>query len=342
MLCIGLMTLCRACSLILAIESSCDDSAIAIIDTKNGKIVFNEAISQECEHAKYGGVVPELAARLHAAALPELLRKAKPYFPQLKAVAVTNEPGLVVSLLEGVMLAKGLALALNIPLLGIHHLKGHLYSIFIEKEPFFPFSSLIVSGGHSQIVEVKSFYDMHVVGATLDDSVGESFDKVAKMMGHAYPGGPIIEKLAKEGDENRFDFPLPLKQHKEIAFSYSGLKNSVRLEIEKLGPRTNQDECDIAASFQKAAFYHLLHQLKRYFKHTKVKDFSLVGGVSANLYFRAQLEVLCNSFNIKLHVADLAYCSDNAAMIARASLEAYHQNLTTTVAQCDVMSRLSL
>jgi N6-L-threonylcarbamoyladenine synthase len=184
---------------------------------------------------------------------------------------------------------------------------------------------------------------MRVIGATLDDSVGESFDKVSKMLGYAYPGGPVIEKLALKGDAFRFSFPLPLKQHKALAFSYSGLKNSVRLEIEKLGEsRTKQDDADIAASFQKAAFYHIIHQLGRYFKKQSGHKFALVGGVSANLYFRAELELLCAKYGRELLCAPLEYCSDNAAMIARASLEAYHQNLTTTVAQCDVMSRLSL
>jgi len=186
--------------LILSIESSCDDSSIAItkIDTK--EIVFHKKISQEIDHSKYGGVVPELAARLHAKALPQILKQCFPYFKELKAIAVTNAPGLSVTLVEGVTMAKALSISLDLPLIAVNHLHGHIYSLFIEKETNFPLLVLLVSGGHTQIIKAFGYKEFEIVASTMDDSFGESFDKVAKMLNLGYPGGPIIEKLAKEGD----------------------------------------------------------------------------------------------------------------------------------------------
>ena len=213
--------------MILSIESSCDDSSIAITEIKSRKLIYHKKISQELEHSRYGGVVPELASRLHAQALPAILSECEPWFPFLKAVAVTNEPGLGVTLIEGVTMAKALSIALSIPILPINHLKGHIYSLFIEKESLLPITVLLVSGGHTQLIEVKSFQEMQTVATTMDDSYGESFDKVAKMMSLGYPGGPLIEKLAQSGDANRFAFTVPLWQSPLIAFSYSGLKNQI-------------------------------------------------------------------------------------------------------------------
>ncbi|HHS92594.1 MAG TPA: tRNA (adenosine(37)-N6)-threonylcarbamoyltransferase complex transferase subunit TsaD, partial [Campylobacterales bacterium] len=221
--------------MILSIESSCDDSSIAITKIENNELIFHKKISQEKEHANYGGVVPELASRLHAIDLPKILEDAKPYFNELQAIAVTNQPGLSVTLLEGIAMAKALAVSKDIPLIPVHHLKGHIYSLFIGKEAILPLLVLLISGGHTQVIRVESLEKMEILATSIDDSVGESFDKTAKMMGLGYPGGPIIEKLAREGDENRFDFPIPLRNSKEIAFSLSGLKNAVRLAIEGLG-----------------------------------------------------------------------------------------------------------
>jgi len=312
--------------MILSIESSCDDSSIAITQISDAKVLFHKKISQEEEHAKYGGVVPELASRLHAKELPRILEEAKGYLPDIKAVAVTNEPGLSVTLLEGVAMAKALSIALNIPLIGIHHLKAHIYSLFIDDIVKFPQTVLLVSGGHTQIIEAKSHTDMEVIATSIDDSFGESFDKVAKMMGLGYPGGPIIEELARSGDENRFAFPIPLLHSNRLAFSYSGLKNAVRLEIEKLGDLSEQDRYDVAASFQKAATEHLLHKTRYYFRKNTPKSVAIVGGASANLYLRNRLETLCASFSAPLLVAQLKYCSDNAAMVGRCAIESYKNN----------------
>lgn len=306
--------------MILSIESSCDDSSIAITEIATKKLIYHKKISQELEHSQYGGVVPELASRLHAVALPAILSECKVWFGELKAIAVTNEPGLGVTLIEGVVMAKALSIALNIPILPINHLKGHIYSLFIEKESQFPLTVLLVSGGHTQLIEVKSYSQMETVATTMDDSYGESFDKVAKMMKLGYPGGPLIEQLAHSGEASRFAFTVPLSQSPLIAFSYSGLKNQVRLAVETA---SYEEYPDIAAAFQKAATDHLIQKLKKYFKIKPPERFAIVGGASANLYLRSQVQQMLTTYKAPLLLASLEYCSDNAAMIGRCALEAY-------------------
>ena len=332
-------------NLILSIESSCDDSSIAITDIDTKKLLFHKKISQEAQHAKYGGVVPELASRLHAIDLPNILQECKEYFDSLKAIAVTNQPGLGVTLLEGIAMAKALAVGLDIPLIAVHHLKGHIYSLFIEKETTFPILTLLISGGHTMVVRVESFDKMEILATSMDDSVGESFDKCAKMMGLGYPGGPIIEKLALEGDEDRFELPIPLRNSPLIAFSLSGLKNAVRLEVEKLGgatSMTHQDKCDLSASFQKAVKLHLLQKSKKIFKQEPTKTVALVGGASANLYIRKAYEKLCDEFGKEMIVAPLQYCSDNAAMIGRYAIDAYHQKRFVEPNKIDIVATKKL
>lgn len=307
-------------AMILSIESSCDDSSIAITEIATKKLIYHKKISQELEHSIYGGVVPELASRLHAEALPRILAECEPWFEQLKAVAVTNEPGLGVTLIEGVVMAKALSISLDIPVIPINHLKGHIYSLFIEKEVVFPITVLLVSGGHTQLIEVKSYSQMEIVATTMDDSYGESFDKVAKMMTLGYPGGPQIEKLAASGDASRFPFTVPLWQSPLIAFSYSGLKNQVRLAVEANDASVYPD---IAAAFQKTATEHLLQKLKKYFKSHPPVRFAIVGGASANLYLRESVTKILAPYQADLFLSELKYCSDNAAMIGRAALEAY-------------------
>jgi len=314
--------------MILSIESSCDDSSIAITEIAGKKLIYHKKISQEAEHSCYGGVVPELASRLHAVALPKILEETRPWFDKLKAVAVTNQPGLGVTLLEGIAMAKTLAVLQNIPLIPVHHLKGHIYSLFIEKETISPLLVLLISGGHTQIIRVKDFDHMEILATSMDDSVGESFDKCAKMMDLGYPGGPLIEALAIKGDENRFDLPVPLRNSPLIAFSLSGLKNAVRLTVAKLGgaqKMSEQDKADLSASFQKAVKLHLLQKSKKLFAKEHIKDFAIVGGASANKYLRGAYEKLCKEFDKTMHVAPLEYCSDNAAMIGRYALDAYRK-----------------
>ena len=331
-------------SLILSIESSCDDSSLAITDIETNKLVYHKKISQELQHSIYGGVVPELAARLHIEALPKILEECVEYFPKLKAIAVTNAPGLSVTLTEGVTMAKALSISLNLPLIAVNHLKGHIYSLFIEKDEVLPMTILLVSGGHTQIIQANSLYDMKLIASTMDDSFGESFDKVSKMLGLGYPGGPVVQEYSLKGDENRFDLPIPLRQSPKIEFSYSGLKNAVRLEIEKLenqeGGITLQDKYDICASFQKTAVAHIMQKLKKLFKQDVPKNFAIVGGASANIYLRTQLEDMCAKHKTNLYLSELKYCSDNAAMIGRVAVEQYKQNDFISIDEIDVQSRI--
>ena len=330
--------------MILAIESSCDDSSISITEIKTNKLIYHKKISQELQHSVYGGVVPELAARLHIEALPKILEECKEYFSSLKAIAVTNAPGLSVTLMEGVAMAKAISIALNIPIIAVNHLKGHIYSLFIEKDEVLPMTVLLVSGGHTQIIEANSLYEMKVIASTMDDSFGESFDKVSKMLNLGYPGGPIVQEYGLKGDEARFDLPIPLSQSPKIEFSYSGLKNAVRLEIEKLENSefgiSEQDKYDICASFQKTAVSHIMQKLKKLFKQKVPKNFAIVGGASANIYLRTQLEDLCKKHNTTLYLSELKYCSDNAAMIGRVAVEQYKQNDFISIEQIDVQSRI--
>ena len=304
-----------------------------------------EKISQEEEHAKYGGVVPELAARLHTAALPAVILRAKEHFSALKAIAVTNEPGLSVSLLPGIVAAKALAAALNLPLISVNHLVGHIYSLFLSEQIKLPLGVLLVSGGHTMILDISESGVISVLGATSDDSFGESFDKSAKMLGLGYPGGPQIQNLALKGDDRAYDFSLPLKGTKRLEYSFSGLKNQVRLACLELEnsripysviPRLDrgissensripsQQKANIAASFERVACLHIIDRLKLAFSSQKWARFGVVGGASANLRLRGMLENLCASYDCELLFAPLEYCSDNAVMIARAAVSKYH------------------
>jgi len=321
--------------MILSIESSCDDSSIAVT-TLDNKLLFHQKISQELSHSKYGGVVPELASRLHIEALPKILAKAKPYFKDLKAIAVTNAPGLSVTLNEGVMMAKALSVSLNLPLIGVNHLIGHIYSLFIEKEAINDIMILLVSGGHTKILEMKNDYkNIKELASTIDDSFGESFDKVAKMLNLGYPGGPIIEKLAKNGTID-INFPVPLRQSSEIKFSYSGLKNAVRLAIES----KKYSKEDIAYSFQKTAIKHLTMKLNKLFKTNPPRNFAIVGGASANLALREELQKLSKKYKFNLLYPELKYCSDNAAMIGRIAVEMY-KNQDFSNLDLQVQARIS-
>ncbi len=329
--------------MILSIESSCDDSSIAITAIDTLELIFHKKISQEIQHSFYGGVVPELAARLHIEALPLILKECEKYFSSLKAIAVTTAPGLSVTLSEGVMMAKALSIALSIPLISVNHLKGHIYSCFIEEKTKFPMTILLVSGGHTQIIEATNLHNMKIIGQTSDDSFGESFDKVAKMLNLGYPGGPAIEDKGKIGDKESYDFPIPLRQSPNIEFSFSGLKNAVRLAVlkeEELGSLNDKTIANICASFQHTAINHILMKLKKYFKIQSPTKFAIVGGASANIYLREECEKLCKSYNCELILAPIEFCSDNAAMIGRVAIEQYLQKDFTALEKIDVQSRI--
>ncbi len=319
--------------LILSIESSCDDSSIALTQIDSKQLIFHQKVSQEKNHSCFGGVVPELASRLHAETLPLILEKTKTYLKDVQAIAVTTEPGLNVTLLEGVMMAKTLAYALNVPLIGVNHLKGHLYSLFLESAAIFPLGVLLVSGGHTMLLEAKGFHDIRICAQSLDDSFGESFDKVAKMLNLGYPGGPIVESYAKKGLRDFFTLPIPLKNKKQFAFSFSGLKNAVRLQIEsekaENGILSESFKENLCASFQESAITHIMQKCKIFFEKnatsvTQWKYFGIVGGASANLALRNRILEMCNFYGVQLLLAPLEFCSDNAAMIGRVAVESYH------------------
>ena len=332
--------------MILSIESSCDDSSIAITNIETLELVYHKKISQELDHSVYGGVVPELAARLHIEALPKILQECEIYFKDLKAIAVTTAPGLSVTLMEGVTMAKALSISLDIPLISVNHLKGHIYSTWIQKADELPATILLVSGGHTQIIEATSLNDMKIVGQTSDDSFGESFDKVAKMLNLGYPGGPKIQEYSKTGNSEAYNLPIPLRQSPKIEYSYSGLKNAVRLVIldeqEKANgePLSQNIIADICASFQKTAVDHIMMKLKKYFKSAPLNKLAIVGGASANTYLRQNAQELCNKHNADLILASLEFCSDNAAMIGRVAVEQYKNNDFTSLEDIDVKARL--
>ncbi len=320
--------------MILSIESSCDDSSVAITSTETGELLFHKKISQEAQHREYGGVVPELASRLHAVHLPQILEHVTEYLPRLKAVAVTTHPGLSVTLLEGIAMAKAVSIALDLPLISINHLQAHIFSLFIDKPVIDPMLVLLISGGHTQIIEFKK-QRMNLLATTLDDSVGESFDKVAKMLDLGYPGGPVVERYAKEGDPQAFAFPVPLSGSPKLAFSLSGLKNAVRLQIEQ----TPDAKADICASFQEAVKKHLLQKSKKIFKTNPINDVAIVGGASANQTIREAYEQLCAQFGKTLHLADLQYCSDNAAMVGRLAVEKYKRGEFSKLEEIDANAK---
>lgn len=323
--------------MILSIESSCDDSSLALTRIADAKLVYHIKLSQDQEHSRYGGVVPEIASRLHAERLPEILSKLKIFlnndFSCLKAIAVTSRPGLSVTLIEGMMMAKTLALALHLPLICINHLRGHIYSLFINNPtPIFPLGILLVSGGHTQILQAHSQTRIAIIAQSLDDSFGESFDKVAKNLHLGYPGGPIVQEMAQNFTKTHrtpHQFPVPLAQSKQLAFSFSGLKNAVRLAIiedSKDSPLQQENLESICAGFEQSACAHILQRCKMYFQTPsaqEIKFFAIVGGASANLRLRQEIESLCQQYDKKLLLAPLEFCSDNAAMIGRAAIEDY-------------------
>jgi N6-L-threonylcarbamoyladenine synthase len=308
-------------STILAIESSCDDTSIAIL--RNGKILANIVATQQI-HIKYGGVVPELASRAHqqniVPVLQEALNVAKVSLNEIDAIAYTQGPGLLGSLLVGASFAKGLALAINKPLINVHHMQGHILSHFIDlvNPPTFPFLCLTVSGGHTQIVLLKDYFDMTIIGETLDDAAGEAFDKSAKIIGLPYPGGPLIDKYAAIGNPLKYNFPTPKMEG--YNFSFSGLKtnflNFINKEQQKDSAFITNNLADICASIQFRIVKILIDKFEKAAQEHQVKHIGLAGGVAANSALRKAFETLAQKNNIQAHIPPFEYCTDNAAMIA--------------------------
>jgi N6-L-threonylcarbamoyladenine synthase len=308
---------------ILGIESSCDDTSAAV--SCNTQVLSN-VISTQKIHELYGGVVPELASRAHMQniipVVHEAITKAGISLDKIDAIAFTRGPGLLGSLLVGTSFAKALSLALEKPIIDVHHMKAHILAHFIDNEhnnkPSFPFLCLTVSGGHTQIVKVTSFYDFEILGSTIDDAAGEAFDKCAKIMGLPYPGGPLIDRNAQLGDENRFQFAKP--NVGDYDFSFSGLKTSFLYYLEKEKKKNtnfvNDNLNDLCASLQKTILDILFNKLEKASNETGITSIAIAGGVSANSGIRARLKMLEKNKNWKVFIPDFQFCTDNAGMIS--------------------------
>ncbi len=314
--------------LILAIESSCDETAAAVV--KNGREVLSNVIFSQIDlHTLYGGVVPEIASRKHIEkinqVIEEALVKASVTWKDIDAIAVTYGPGLVGALLVGVSAAKAISFATGIPLIGVHHIEGHISANFIEnKELEPPFVCLVVSGGHSHLVVVKDYGEYEIIGRTRDDAAGEAFDKVARAIGLGYPGGPKIDKLAKEGNPDAIRFPRAKVEESEYDFSFSGLKSAVLNYLNGCQMKGETIvEADVAASFQKAVIdvlvEHSVHAVKKY----GFDQFAIAGGVASNSSLRAAFEQRCAQEKITFYHPSPIYCTDNAAMIGVAGYYEY-------------------
>lgn len=307
--------------LILGIESSCDETSVSVV--KNGRDVLSNVINSQIKiHEQYGGVVPEIASRSHVEVINNVMKKALKEadvnMDDIDAIAVTKGPGLVGALLVGVSYAKGLAYATNKPLVGVNHIEGHIAANYItNKELKPPFLCLIISGGHTHLVKVEDYNSMKILGKTRDDAIGEAFDKVARVVGLGYPGGPKVDKLAKEGTAN---IDLPITHIDNMDFSFSGIKTAI-INLNHKDPSINK--ADLCASFENAATTMLINNVKKAIKETGIKTIVLAGGVSANSYIRASFDSLSKEENLKIYYPELILCTDNAAMIAAAGYYNY-------------------
>ncbi len=317
---------------ILGIESSCDDTSAAVL---KDQVILSNLIANQDVHRTFGGVVPELASRAHQQniipVVEQALVKAKITKNQLHAVAFTRGPGLLGSLLVGTSFAKSFALSLNIPIIEVDHMEAHIMAHFIREAdgskdlPGFPFLCLTVSGGHTQIVLVKDYFHFEIVGKTIDDAAGEAFDKAAKIMGLPYPGGPLIDKLAREGNEDTFSFPEPYVPG--LDYSFSGLKTSflyfLRDRLREDDQFIERNKSDISASIQKSIIDILMKKLRLASENYSIKDIAIAGGVSANSRLRESLKNIANQEGWKVFIPKFEYCTDNAAMIAIAGYFKY-------------------
>lgn len=314
---------------VLGIETSCDETGVAVYDSKQG-LLSDALYSQVKMHAEYGGVVPELASRDHVRKLLPLIRevmaKADLTLADLDGVAYTSGPGLIGALMVGASTGRALALGLGVPAIGVHHMEGHLLAPMLEEHPpAFPFVALLVSGGHTQLVRVDGIGRYELLGESLDDAAGEAFDKAAKMLGLDYPGGPLIAKLAQQGDRSHYRFPRPMTDRPGLEFSFSGLKtftlntaNAARDELGRIDPQTL---ADIACAFEDAVVDTLAIKCKRALQQTGLKQLVIAGGVSANRHLREKLGAMVQKERAELFYARPEFCTDNGAMIAYAGCQ---------------------
>ncbi|MEX2349775.1 MAG: tRNA (adenosine(37)-N6)-threonylcarbamoyltransferase complex transferase subunit TsaD [Flavobacteriaceae bacterium] len=323
---------------ILGIESSCDDTAAAVIH--NGKVLSNVVATQKI-HEEYGGVVPELASRAHQQNIVPVIdlaiKKAGIDKKDLNAIAFTRGPGLMGSLLVGASFAKSLSLGLGIPLIEVNHMQAHILAHFIEAEgqttPSFPFIAMTISGGHTQIVKVTDYFEMEIIGQTIDDAVGEAFDKSAKILGLPYPGGPLVDKLAQKGNPKAYKFTKP--KVGDLDFSFSGLKTAVLYFVQnevKKNPKFIEENIeDVCASIQYTIVDYLMDKLKNAVKATGIKEIAIGGGVSANSGIRKALQEAEGKYGWKTHIPKFEFCTDNAAMIAIVGELKYKQKMFSEI-----------
>jgi N6-L-threonylcarbamoyladenine synthase len=313
--------------LILGIESSCDETGVALVRSQDNAwpILLSHALySQITMHQAYGGVVPELASRDHIRrVIPlarEVLGEAQHTLQDIDVIAYTRGPGLAGALLVGAGVACALGAALQKPVLGVHHLEGHLLSPFLSADPpVFPFVALLVSGGHTQLMRVDAVGQYTLLGETIDDAAGEAFDKSAKLMGLPYPGGPALSKLAEQGDAKAFKLPRPLLHSGDLDFSFAGLKTAVLTQAKKLGADLEARKADLAASTEAAIVEVLLKKSLTALRETGLQRLVVAGGVGANRHLRAQLNDACQRMGVRVHYPELHLCTDNGAMIAMAA-----------------------
>lgn len=309
--------------LLLGIETSCDDTATAVVED-GSRVRASVSTNQDAFHAKYGGIVPEIASRQHvallSAAVEDAVERAGTTLDAVDGIAVTRGPGLIGSLVVGVAAAKALAFALGKPLYGVNHLHGHIFAAFLDKEerPRYPFLALLVSGGHSQLVEVESATRMHIVGRTKDDAAGEAYDKTARLLGLGFPGGPALDKLAKGGDARAIAFPRHRPDPGSLDMSFSGLKTAVRYYVES-EEGANAEKSDVAASFQAAVIDVLMQRLESAFERAAYTSVVLSGGVAANSALQSALREWGERNGVPALIPPPKYCTDNAAMIAAAA-----------------------
>ena len=312
---------------ILGIETSCDETSISII--KNGKTdVYTSILTQMDTHAKFGGVVPEIASRMHVEnitmVLEDVFNNTNITWQDINAIAVTYAPGLVGCLLVGLEFAKTLSLIHNKPLIAVNHIAGHIYANNIENTIKFPSLGLVISGGHTELILMKDDYNFKVLGTTLDDAIGECYDKIARILGLKYPGGPNVEKYAAKG-EAKYKLPIPMNDN-SLNFSFSGLKSYIINFVHNEKQRGNEiNKYDLAASFEDVAIDEIIRKTKLAIEKYKIKSLVVAGGVSANTHLRNKLYELCKNNNVEISIPSLKYCTDNAAMIAAAAYPLYKQ-----------------
>jgi N6-L-threonylcarbamoyladenine synthase len=310
---------------VLGIETSCDETGVAVYDSEQG-LLADALYSQVDMHARFGGVIPELASRDHIRkTLPmirEVMAQAGTEMSDLDGIAYTSGPGLMGALLVGASLGRSLGMALDIPTIGVHHMEGHLLAPMLEAEPpQFPFVALLVSGGHTQLVDVRGIGKYTLLGESLDDAAGEAFDKVGKMLGLAYPGGPRVAALARSGLSGRFDFPRPMTNRPGLEFSFSGLKTFVRNTLAEHEPVDEQTRADVARAFEEAVVQTLVIKCRRALQQTGLRSLVIAGGVSANVRLREVLQDMVEKERSRLFYAQNRFCTDNGAMIAYAGCQ---------------------